>query len=460
MTDENPHPESQEAKPIAEQMPRAELERRCLSALEKDKNAVLSAVSIGVNASSFASPICGQLFDLMAVAVQTGSVGDPGDEVCLQILKLQAKAPLGMQEWFAIQALESTSAYARRHVDQVMAYWKRDQLLNFLKRAYHAVNAHTVPDWNLCLEDATKYLSQINDLASDSRATTLPAMVDSYVADQLDPFRAKVTPIGLTDWDRGAGSLREGELVTLAARPGMGKTALAIQIASSVINRGHVCAFFSLEMTGKELVGRLALHRSGRDGYGNHPHEQAKRIATAEELKKADKLLYVYEEKSSRTVAAIEARCRLLAASKNGLSIAIVDYLQLIQVAPDMRRANREQQVADLTRRLKLLAIEIKCPVVILAQLNRSTETDKPRRPRFSDLRESGAIEQDSDRVWFAYSPHDEDSTIQLPAPDDEIIPVRLLQAKCRGGCPGVAKDLSFDRPISKLTQISKTAAQ
>ena len=436
-----------------EQMPRAELERRCLSSLAKDSAAVLHAVSSGMNALSFATPAHGQIFDIMAVAVQNGTQGDPGDEVTQQVVRLHLTAPMAFIEWQRVQALENTSINARRHTEQVIAYFKQDKLLALLKRAYHAAKAHTVPDWNLCMEEAATTLALVNDLAADSKANSLPEMVDAYIADQNDPFKAKVTPIGIPAWDRVAGSLREGELVTLAGRPGTGKTALAIQTANAVMNRGGVVAFFSLEMTGKELVGRLAIHRTGRAGFGVGTRERDERIAEAQKLKAADKLLYVYEEKASRTLAAIESRCRLLAVSKAGLNLVIIDYLQLISSSPEMRRSPREQQVAEITRRLKLLANDLKCPVMILAQLNRESEKEE-RSPRLSDLRESGAIEQDSDRVWFLYTP-----TVDKNAPvaprDAEIISVNLYQAKCRGGRPGIEADLQFDRPIFNFTKIA-----
>jgi replicative DNA helicase len=453
MPEETTHPETI----AAEAMPRSELERRCLSALEKDKNAVLQAISIGLAPGTFKSPPCRHLFSLMAAAVTAGVSTEPGQEVCLQILKLGAAAPMGQTDWFAVQALEQTSINARRHVEQVIAYAKWDALLAILKKTYHSVKAHTVPDWPTVMEEAAGNLSKVNDLAADSTATALPDIIDQYITDQLDPFHAKVTPTGIAGWDRPAGSLREGELVTLASRPGVGKTALAVQISTNVIARNEVVAFFSLEMTGKSLVGRLALQRAGRDGVGDHIRERDRRVEAARALKAADKNLYLYQERESRTVAAIEARCRLLAASKRGLNLIVIDYLQLIQPPPELRKANREEKVAETTRRLKMLANDLKCPIIVLAQLNRESEkAETPRAPRLSDLRESGAIEQDSDRVWFLYTPIPAAGDVPI-APNSALLPVMLLQAKCREGTPGIAHKLQFNRPIFTFTSLTAT---
>jgi replicative DNA helicase len=132
-----------------------------------------------------------------------------------------------------------------------------------------------------------------------------------------------------------------------------------------------------------------------------------------------------------------------------GLALIVIDYLQLIE--PTDRKASREQQVSQISRRIKQLAGTIGAPVLVLTQLNRESEKDD-RRPRLSDLRESGAIEQDSDRVWLLWDQPD----INAPkrSADDDAIDISLIQAKCRSGPANLVTKLRFDRPCFRFTQI------
>jgi replicative DNA helicase len=228
--------------------------------------------------------------------------------------------------------------------------------------------------------------------------------------------------------------MKEGQMITLAGRPGTGKSALAGQIAYDCAESGGRVAFFSLEMTGEEIVDRLALVRGGRDARGDS------RIKTGKirEIGKF-KTLHIFDNSEKYTVPSINAKCRLLATQKGGLSFVVIDYLTLI--TPIDRKQSREQQVAEISRSIKQMAGGLKVPVLVLAQLNRESDKEE-RRPRLSDLRESGSIEQDSDRVWFLWN--DAKNTSQ----DNEWLDLVLFQAKCRGGPANVAKPLRFDRPI------------
>jgi replicative DNA helicase len=122
----------------------------------------------------------------------------------------------------------------------------------------------------------------------------------------------------------------------------------------------------------------------------------------------------------------------------------------LIAPPAETKRENRERQVAELSRRFKLLAGELKCPVVLLAQINRESEKEQ-RRPRLSDLRESGAIEQDADRVWFLYQPEDQNMSGDESAGE---VRVALYQIKCRNGRPGIQTILNFNRPLFTFSQV------
>jgi len=204
-------------------------------------------------------------------------------------------------------------------------------------------------------------------------------------------------PTGLSDFDEDIGGLFPGELAILAARPGVGKTSLALQIASHNAERGRLVYFGSLEMSAVELSIRLACGQSGvsnrlvRIGKFSDDHSRQLSRAFGDQARMAMEI----HDRASLTVAAIRREIRKR--KKRGLALAVIDYLQLIQ--PDDRRLPREQQVARMVRSLKETAREYDIPILVLCQLNRQADGDDV--PRLSQLRESGAIEQDADVVLF-----------------------------------------------------------
>jgi replicative DNA helicase len=209
---------------------------------------------------------------------------------------------------------------------------------------------------------------------------------------------------GFEDLDRLTGGLHKSELSILAARPGMGKTALALNITEHVaIRHGVPVLFVSLEMSAMELINRLLCSIARVDGHklrrGVVSKDERKRIVDkASEISIAP--LYV-DDSPSRNVVEIAAAARRVRRRSKQLGLVIVDYLQLIE--PDNPRDPRQEQVARITRRLKGLARELEIPLLCLAQLNRQTEVSRDNRPRLSHLRESGAIEQDADVVMFVH---------------------------------------------------------
>lgn len=224
--------------------------------------------------------------------------------------------------------------------------------------------------------------------------------------------------------------LRPGNLIVLAARPGHGKTSLAAAIALSVARAGDGVLSVSLEMAADELVERLlslqsgVSHRRIRDGRIDDPVEGDQLTEASNELARMP--LQVLDQPQV-TLSDIATHTRLLN-RQHGLKLLIVDYLQLLE--PTDRKQVREQQVADQSRSLKMLAKSIGIPVLCLAQLNRGVENRDDKRPRLSDLRESGAIEQDADAVLFLYRPGAND-------PNEDHAAGKLIIAKNRHGETG-----------------------
>jgi replicative DNA helicase len=209
---------------------------------------------------------------------------------------------------------------------------------------------------------------------------------------------------GFIEFDNLTGGLHNSELVILAARPSMGKTALAMNIAEHVALKLKLPVLFvSLEMSSIELADRMLCSVAEVNGSrlrnGTISKDDRKRLVETA-AKMSDCPLFV-DDSPSRTVTEIAAAARRIKRRENGLGLIVVDYLQLIE--PDNALDPRQEQVAKMARRLKGLAREIEVPVLCLAQLNRQAEVAKENRPRLSHLRESGAIEQDADVVMFVH---------------------------------------------------------
>lgn len=216
---------------------------------------------------------------------------------------------------------------------------------------------------------------------------------------------------GFIDLNRKLGGLNRSDLIILAGRPSMGKTALATNIAFKVamdklLNRegaGKV-AFFSLEMSAEQLVSRMLSQES------MIPSEKIRRGEIKEEeigkirglQKKLANIPLFIEDTPAMTVSAIRTRARKLQ-RKEGLDLIVIDYLQLLQGNTDRRGDNRVQEVSEITRSLKGLAKELNIPIIALSQLSRAVEVRDDKRPQLADLRESGSIEQDADVVMFVY---------------------------------------------------------
>jgi replicative DNA helicase len=251
-----------------------------------------------------------------------------------------------------------------------------------------------------------------------------------------------------TDYDAMSGGMHNGELIILAARPSMGKTAFALNIAENVSLLGGVPVLFvSLEMSGIELADRLLCSVARVNGHrlrnGTISQDDRKRLVEKAMLV-SNAPLYV-DDSPTRTVSEIAAVARRIRQREKRLGLIVIDYLQLIE--PDNPKDPRQEQVAKIARRLKGLAREQLVPVLCLAQLNRQAEEGKDHRPRLSHLRESGAIEQDADVVMFVHREeyyHRGDEASQYAGQAEIII------AKQRNGPIGEV-ELSWEKEFTRF---------
>ncbi len=264
-------------------------------------------------------------------------------------------------------------------------------------------------------KDAKEMLAQAEQkmfAIQDERSNQSAESINDLLTQALDRIDARLKGVHtdggvdtyFTDYDAMSGGLHNGELIILAARPSMGKTAFAMNVAENVALRGGAPVLFvSLEMSGIELADRLLCSVARVNGHrlrnGTISQEDRKRLVDkAMEISQAP--LYV-DDAPSRTVSEIAAVARRIRQREGRIGMIVIDYLQLIE--PDNAKDPRQEQVAKIARRLKGMAREIKVPVLCLAQLNRQAEEGKDHRPRLSHLRESGAIEQDADVVMFVH---------------------------------------------------------
>jgi replicative DNA helicase len=262
-------------------------------------------------------------------------------------------------------------------------------------------------------------------------------------------------PTGIASLDRNTLGLQPGTLTILAARPSVGKTAFALNIAAAAATKFHKkVAFFSLEMPSDQLALRLLAAEAKLDwrkiSQGNLGRYEWEKIAHhADRIGTAPIWL---DDNFVLTPVELRSKCRKIQ-RESGLDLVMVDYLQLMHAPSDRQSQSREQEIATISRSLKALANELKIPIVALSQLNRSVEKRKGEAPMLSDLRESGAIEQDADIVMFLHRQEDEEKEPSGPPADTQQ--VQLIIAKQRQGPVGTI-DLVFFRTNTFFAEMER----
>jgi replicative DNA helicase len=282
--------------------------------------------------------------------------------------------------------------------------------------------------------------------------------MDNLVVELLDrveemsqnPNDITGVPTGFIDFDRMTSGMQSGDLLVLAARPSMGKTALAINIAENVaINEGLPVAVFSMEMGASQLavriVGSMGRIDQSRLRTGKLSDEEWPRLSDAVEQLRTVSLFI--DETPGLTVSELRASARRLSRRCGKLGLIVVDYLQLMSGSSGGDGDNRATELGEISRGLKMLAKELQCPLIALSQLNRSVEQRTDKRPMMSDLRESGAIEQDADVIMFIYRDDYYNKDSKEPGVAEVII------AKQRNGPTGTVK-LAFLKPITKFESL------
>ena len=306
------------------------------------------------------------------------------------------------------------SAHAAYYAKIVVGRWKQRMLAYGCREIEEIIRCGTGEDDDAIIK-AEKILSTIINQTVQSRSVVIRDVLGdvwSAIESRLKTERAAGVPTGFTGIDNTLIGLIGGELVVLAARPAMGKTAFVCSLSLDFINRGIGVFFVSLEMGKLEIGERLLCAEAGQSSdelkrgrlTGDALEVEMKQDSLMQSASRLMEKQFYIDDSGLQSVRQIAAEARRLKRTK-GIGLLIIDYLQLIRSEGGKRDDTREREVANMTRELKGLAKELEIPVVLLAQLNRGVESRENKTPRLSDLRESGAIEQDADIVMFLHRP-------------------------------------------------------
>ncbi|AOF47939.1 replicative DNA helicase [Tetragenococcus halophilus] len=314
------------------------------------------------------------------------------------------------------------------------------------------------------VEDAEKSIMEVSEKRNSNGFQSIADVLNQTIEniDELAQNNEEITglPTGYQALDKMTAGLQKDELLIIAARPAVGKTAFALNIAQNVGTKtDNTVAIFSLEMGAESLVSRMLCAEGSIDAShlrtGQLTDEEWRNLIVAMgSLSKAS--IYI-DDTPGIKVSEIRARCRKLAQEKGNLGLILIDYLQLIEGSG---RESRQQEVSEISRQLKKLAKELNVPVVALSQLSRGVEQRQDKRPVLSDIRESGSIEQDADIVAFLYRDdyyqRENDEEEEEEAGNDNVIEVII--EKNRNGARGTV-ELLFIKEYNKFSSLSPRTA-
>lgn len=393
-------------------------ERTVLGALLLDPEAIFR-IADKLQSADFYDPVYRAIFEAIGTLMTEGT---PVDfvTVCDRLRGCRPVERSGGSAFVAeLAAGVPTSSHVEQYADIVLEKSRRRQLLKLGREVEQLAveEGHTASDLIEKAEQEFLKLSQSSTshaptMLADMRSERYDHYVELYEAD--DPTEHIGTRTGFPDLDHILTAMAPGQLIVLAGRPSMGKTALALDIARNVgLDQKKPVAIFSLEMSKEEIFDRIFGSVSAIE-----PWRLSKGAVNEEEFLKMGPALdrlaearIVIDDDSDRSLTAIRSKARRLQ-MQQPLSLVIVDYMQQIDARSRRADENQTQRMSVVSESLKQLARELQCPVLALCQLNRKCEERTDKRPQLSDLRDSGSIEQDADRVLMLYRDgyYDEDT--------------------------------------------------
>ena len=384
-----------------------EAEEAVLTSMLFDREAISTAHEI-LKGDDFYRPDYQAIYETM---LELFSRSVPVDVVTLSD-KLSEKGMLaqvgGRERVVALAASFYTSANIRHHAQIV---WEKALLRKLIKAATLIANSgyEGKDEAAAILERAEKSIFDISQGATTRDFSHIDEVLISAMnrLEELYGSQGNVTGVetGFLDFDKKTAGLQPGDLILIGARPSMGKTVFLLNIAQhAAVNRGVPTAFFSLEMSKEQLGNRLLSAQSGVDAQrlrtGALMDEDWDRLSMS--ISPLSKAPLFIDDTPGISVSEMRAKCRRLKIEKN-LGLVVVDYLQLMSASAQSRPESRQLEISEISRSLKGLAKELSVPMLVAAQLSRAVESRKDHRPLLSDLRESGAIEQDADVVAFLF---------------------------------------------------------
>lgn len=361
----------------------------------------------------------------------------------ISIISLQSRISANNKQ--VIEYLTSLSEYvyattADYIYNQVIELSKKRKLMELLQKSItELMEAENI---DIFMQDKIKQINKIAEI-NEKEQTFVEQVVETSTEIEKNTLQKPDYTLytGITDLDKMICGLHKQELTIIGARPGVGKTTLALQIAEHIAERGTETAIISLEMSDTQVIQKLISRRARINSY-------KMRMGTLEtkELEQVGVVsaeiaeLPIHLITKARTIQHIENIARKLK-NKNNLGLMVIDYIQLIKNKGKFN--SREQEVADITRTLKLLSLELNIPIVGLCQLNRNAARQEPT---LADLRESGAIEQDADNILFLYQEAESTET---------VVDITLKLAKQRAGETGKI-DLKFNKANSEFKGVMR----
>lgn len=428
-----------------------EAEQAVLGAILLEAEALITSME-RLRAEDFYSVSHQRIFEVM---VSLGEDGEPIDLVTLtaRLQDLGQLDEVGGVSYLAKLAGAVPTAANVEYYAQIVE--EKSMLRRLIRTATQIVSSGytTEDDVGVLLSDAERRIMELSHNRSSSGFISIrDVLMDVFErVEFLYNHRGGVTgiPSGFTDLDKMTSGFQRNDLIILAARPSVGKTAFALNVAQNVaVRASETVAIFSLEMSAAQLVQRMICAESNVDATrmrtGDLKGDDWEKLSMAiGSLSEAQ--IYI-DDTPGITVADIRAKCRRLKKEKN-LGMILIDYLQLIQ-GRGKAGENRQQEVSEISRTLKMIARELEVPVIALSQLSRGVEQRQDKRPMMSDLRESGSIEQDADIVAFLYR----DDYYDKETEKKNII--EIIIAKQRNGPVGTV-ELVFLKQFNKFVNLN-----
>jgi replicative DNA helicase len=388
----------------------------------------------------FAEPAHGRIYAAAATLIQRGQQASPAT-LKLHFEQDESLAAVGGARYLAELAAAALNIIDAEHYGRTIHdLYLRRQLINLGEDVVNAAYDADLDSNALTQIEAAEH--KLFELASTGQIeggfeefgrTLTSALRMAEAAFRREGQLTGVTT-GFDGLDRLLGGLQKSDLIILAGRPGMGKTALSTNIAFNAARARveerdetgrkvpvqYVVAFFSLEMSAEQLALRILAEHSGvssdRVRRGQIKDEEFQKIFQASQEIARSKIFI--DDTPALTVSALRTRARRLMRTQRRLDLVVVDYLQLMRPAPGSRPDNRVQEISEITRGLKALAKELDVPVIALSQLSRAVEQREDKRPQLADLRESGSIEQDADVVMFVFREEYYEARLEPSNPD------------------------------------------